>query len=111
MRTTPDGHHLVIGGRRWRATDPVLPEEILAPLRSELGRARSRIRVARDEEQVAALRGRVQLAKEGLGERGRPWWEMTEPERLRRAAAALERLGGCDGSSCDDRDAGSAREQ
>lgn len=94
VRTTPDGHHLVIDGRRWRATDPVLPEELLAPLRSELGRARSRIRVTRDEEQAAALRGRVQLAKEGLGERGQPWWEMTESERLRRAMEALEKLEG-----------------
>ena len=24
---TPDGHHIVVNGRRWRATDPLIPED------------------------------------------------------------------------------------
>ena len=38
--TTPDGHYVVIDGRRWRATNPNLPEEERKLLVSELMRAR-----------------------------------------------------------------------
>ena len=24
---TPDGHHVIINGRRWRATDPEIPDD------------------------------------------------------------------------------------
>ncbi|WP_325169879.1 hypothetical protein [Arthrobacter sedimenti] len=34
----------------------------------------------------------VQLAKEGLGERGTPWWEQSEAERAARWTAALKEL-------------------
>lgn len=27
---TPDGHHIVVDGRRWRATDPLIPDEFRA---------------------------------------------------------------------------------
>ncbi|MFE3583593.1 hypothetical protein [Streptomyces vinaceus] len=37
---TPDGHHVVIGGRRWRATDPAVPEDASARLRAHLMAAR-----------------------------------------------------------------------
>lgn len=69
---TADGRHIVVDGRRWRATDPELPGELAAALRRELGRARSAIGRSREAEETARLRGRVQVAKEGLGERGPP---------------------------------------
>jgi hypothetical protein len=97
---------LVIGGRRWRRTDPALPDEVAAALRSHLGRARSRVGAAGragDADAVAAARGRVQLAKTGLGERGPRWWERPLEERLDQARAALAQLDddqeGADGSS------------
>ena len=45
-----------------------------------------------DEAAVAAARGRVQLAKTGLGERGPAWWEQDEAERRARWEAALRAL-------------------
>ena len=89
---TPDGRYIIVGGRRWRAMDPALPERLTAPLKSELGSARSRIRTAPDDAGRAALRDRVQLAKEGLGERGTAWWEMDEGDRVSRAEERLRRL-------------------
>lgn len=89
---TADGRYIVVRGRRWRATDPELPEEIARSLRSELGRARSAIGRAEDPEDVRAWRDRVQLAKEGLGERGRAWWEMTVTDRAERARERLDCL-------------------
>ena len=61
---TPDGRYLVVDGRRWRATDPGIPETLRAELVAELMAAR-RIQA----------RARVQDAKVALGERGEPWWE------------------------------------
>jgi hypothetical protein len=86
---------LVIDGRRWRRTDPSLPDEIVAALTSHLGRGRSGVRVAKreeDAEAIATARRRVDLAKHGLGERGTYWWDMTEEERLDRAHEALRQL-------------------
>jgi hypothetical protein len=40
VERTPDGRHVVIGGRRWRATDPDVPEDVAAVLRRELMSAR-----------------------------------------------------------------------
>jgi hypothetical protein len=94
---TDDGRYIIVKGRRWRATDPVLAEDVAAALRSELGRARSALRTARDPEEVARWRARVQLAKEGLGERGEQWWAMTEPDRKERAEQRLRALRGEDG--------------
>lgn len=89
---TADGRYIVVRGRRWRATDPELPEEVARNLRSELGRARSAIGRAEDPDVVRAWRDRVQLAKEGLGERGQAWWEMTVADRAERARERLDRL-------------------
>jgi hypothetical protein len=90
-----DERWLVIDGRRWRRTDPELPEPVAAALRSHLGRARSAVRVAKtagDEQGVAAARARVDAAKRGLGERGPAWWDEPLAERRRRADEALRRL-------------------
>ncbi len=53
---TDDGRYIVVNGRRWRATDPLIPDE-------------------------RRVRDGVQAAKVALGERGTPWWEQTEDER------------------------------
>lgn len=89
---TADGRYLIIDGRRWRATDPALSDDLVRELRSELGRARSRIRHSQSDAELRALRDRVQLAKEGLGERSTPWWEMSTEDRLARANDRLARL-------------------
>src|SRR5699024_9244012 len=99
---TEDGRHLVIRGRRCRASDPALPEALADALRSELGRARSVLRTARDPSEVALWRDRVQLAKEGLGERGTPWWQMMETDRRRRARERLLALRGVE-APCTER--------
>lgn len=89
---TPDGRYIVIDGRRWRASDPVLAPDVHAELTAALGRARSAVGRARNEAERRLARDRVQLAKEGLGERGDPWWEMQIDDRLDRAQARLEQL-------------------
>jgi len=50
---------LVIDGRRWRRTDPSLPDDIVAALKSHLGRGRSAVGAAKrrgDDDAVAAAR-------------------------------------------------------
>jgi hypothetical protein len=77
-RKTPDGHYVVIDGRKWRATDPSIPEERRKELVSELMAARRAVGAAKragDGEAERAARKRVHAAKVALGERGEPWWE------------------------------------
>lgn len=92
---TPSGHHIVVNGRRWRATDPSIPEPLRAELVSALMAARRAVRTD------GGARPAVHDAKVALGERGEPWWEPTTPEgrvdRLQRAARALLRHRGDDG--------------
>ena len=40
IEPTPDGHHVIIDGRRWRATNPNLPEVERKRLVCDLMRAR-----------------------------------------------------------------------
>ncbi|GIG67168.1 hypothetical protein Pen01_34630 [Phytomonospora endophytica] len=90
-----DERWLVVDGRRWRRTDPSLPEDLVAALTSHLGRGRSGVRNAKrdgDAKAVAAARERVDIAKHGLGERGPYWWHEPETDRLRRAREALRDL-------------------
>jgi hypothetical protein len=82
---TPEGHFVVIS-RRWRATDPEIPEQAAARLRSLLMRARRDVGAARRDEDTEAereARVRVHIAKVALGERGTPWWEQDSAERRR----------------------------
>jgi hypothetical protein len=75
---TPDGRYVVIGGRRWRATDPSIPEERRQELVSELMSARRAVGAAKRAGDPAAerrARDRVHAAKVALGERGPRWWE------------------------------------
>ncbi|MDN3494645.1 hypothetical protein QL996_01780 [Planococcus sp. APC 4015] len=90
---------LVVDGRRWRRTDPALPDDLVAALTSHLGRGRSGVRTARraqDEDAVAAARRRVDAAKHGLGERGPRWWDEPPAARIDRARDALRRLDAMD---------------
>lgn len=89
---TPDGHFVVIGGRRWRATDPEIPEEDAARLRRHLMAARRAVRDAPDQAAERAARSRVHRAKTALGERGTPWWEQCGQERRRRWEEGLAGL-------------------
>jgi hypothetical protein len=98
MDTTPDGRYVVIEGRRWRATDPLIPEDVAAELRSLLMKGRRGVSAAAGKDDVAMRDARrlVQRAKVGLGERGTPWWEQTEQERRERWTQAI---GGTSSSS------------
>jgi uncharacterized protein len=75
---TSDGHYVIIDGRKWRATDPSIPEERRQELVNELMSARRAVGTAKradDAEAEMAARKRVHAAKVALGERGEPWWE------------------------------------
>jgi hypothetical protein len=93
-----DGHAIVVGGRRWRATDPAVPDAFRRELVDELMSARrevGRAKRAGDGRAEAAARGRVQHAKVALGERGEPWWEpATDDGRVERIRAAVLALAG-----------------
>lgn len=82
---TPDGRHIVVDGRRWRASDPSIPDALRAELVAELMAARRAVAVARraaDDAALRAARTRVGHAKTALGERGRPWWEPSTDDQL-----------------------------
>ncbi|AWZ23754.1 hypothetical protein CEJ39_05815 [Rhodococcus pyridinivorans] len=87
---TPDGRYVVVNGRRWRATDPTIPEPLQKQLVAELMRARRLVKSDGD-----SARHRVQDAKVALGERGHPWWEprdeYADRERLAATICALLR--------------------
>lgn len=87
--TTPDGRYIVVRGRLWRAANPALPAEQRARLVHDLMDARravGRARRAGDAAALAAARGQVQAAKEGLGERGPVWWDDGTPDYNRHMA-------------------------
>jgi hypothetical protein len=90
-----DEHWFVVNGRRWRRTDPALPDDVVTALQSHLGTARATVGAASrrdDPDAVAAARRRVGIAKHGLGERGPKWWEEPLDARVARAREALEEL-------------------
>ena len=75
---TPDGRYVIIDGRRWRASDPGLPDERRQQLVNELMAARRAVAAAKragDPVAERAARDRVHNAKVDLGERGPPWWD------------------------------------
>lgn len=94
--TDDDGHHVVVDGRRWRATDPAIPPTFRQELVDGLMAARRDVGAARrtdDAEAEQAARARVQDAKVALGERGEPWWEpASEAGRRTRLAATMRTL-------------------
>lgn len=85
---TADGHHVVIDGRKWRATDPSIPHAFRQELVDELMAARRAVK-AQDSD----ARRRVQDAKTALGERGAPWWEDRDGDAFdERIAATIRAL-------------------
>lgn len=95
---TSDGRYLVIGGRKWRATDPSIPPKFEVELVAELMDARRAVGAAGrsdDAEAVSRARVRVQAAKVALGERGRAWWDEPDDDadRERLEAAIVTLLG------------------
>ncbi|WP_409234255.1 hypothetical protein [Streptomyces sp. PA5.6] len=93
VERTEDGRYIVVKGRRWRATDPELAEDVRERLVHHLMAARRAVAAAHDDETARkAARARVQLAKTGLGERGTAWWELPPAERAERADDSLRRL-------------------
>ncbi len=96
-----------IDGRRWRATDPSIPEAFRAELVDELMRARRAVgalRRAGDDDGLGAARRQVHAAKVALGERGDPWWgppsEAGQRERIDAAIVTLAGHRSPDGSIC-----------
>jgi hypothetical protein len=87
---TDDGHYFVIDGRRWRATDPSIPDERRAELTKILMAWRRDVRRTKGTGDEKASRAGVQAAKLALGERGTPpWWEQTDAERRERWSAEV----------------------
>lgn len=79
---------IVVDGRRWRRSDPAIPDALRAELVAELMDARRAVRTDPGD-----ARPRVQDAKVALGERGRAWWDPPDDEALRiRAAATIRAL-------------------
>lgn len=92
----PDSRYIVVDGRRWRASDPGIPEKLRVELVAELMAARRAVQSAQgDDLALAVARARVQDAKVSLGERGEPWWDPPTPggqaERLTAAIRTLLR--------------------
>jgi hypothetical protein len=84
---TPDGRYVVVDGRRWRATDPAIPEARRDELTRVLMAWRREVRRTRGTTEERAAREGVQAAKVALGERGDPWWEQTDEQRRARWSA------------------------
>lgn len=85
-----DGHYVIIDGRRWRATDPSIPEDRRTELVRILMAWRREVRRTKGTRQEAAARAGVQASKVALGERGSPpWWEETDEQRRTRWQAAV----------------------
>ncbi|GGD31182.1 DUF3253 domain-containing protein [Nocardioides daphniae] len=88
VERTPDGRHLVIDGRRWRASDPAIPDGLRQELVDELMSARRAVRAKEPD-----ARTRVGDAKVALGERGAPWWEeLSDDDFSARAEATVRAL-------------------
>lgn len=95
IERTPDGHYIIVKGRKWRATDPAIPEAEFEELKHflALGRSGSRKSKTKSEDDIKAAREYTGLAKLGLGERGQPvWWEDSTEGRQKRWTEALEQL-------------------
>ncbi len=105
VERTADGHHIIVGGRKWRATDPSIPEPLRVELESELMAARREVHLRRsDADLVLAARARVDDAKHALGERGDAWWEPPSEDghdrRIRSTIRALTSHRGPDETVC-----------
>ncbi len=84
-----DERYIVVDGRRWRATDPAIPEERRQELVNLLMAWRREVRRTRGTDEEATARAGVQAAKVALGERGPRWWEASDEARRRRWEAEV----------------------
>lgn len=88
--TTDDGRYIVVNGRKWRATDPSIPEDRRTELVRILMAWRREVRRARGTPDEASARAGVNAAKVALGERGTPpWWDQTDDQRRIRWQAVV----------------------
>jgi hypothetical protein len=89
--TTDDGHYIVIDGRRWRATDPLIPEDRRQELVRILMAWRREVRRTKGTPQESIARAGMHAAKVALGERGAPpWWEASDEQRRARWEADVK---------------------
>lgn len=79
----------MIDGRRWRATDPAIPDARREELTHALMAWRREVRRTKGTEAEHSSRAGVQAAKVALGERGIPWWEQSDEERRARWIAEV----------------------
>ena len=81
--TTPEGRFFVVKGQLWRCSNPNLAESVRQQLVNDLMAARRAVKSAKascDPARIKAARALVQVAKEGLGERGPIWWRDGSPD-------------------------------
>jgi uncharacterized protein len=96
VEKTADGRHVLIDGRRWRATNPNLPEAERRAQVARLMKARRDVGAALragDGEAELAARRRVHRAKVALGERGPKWWEEDGGAAKKSGRAAAKKSG------------------
>ena len=85
--TTTDGRYIIVNGRKWRASDPDIPETLKTQLVAVLMSGRRDVAKAlriKDEILEKEARTRVNDAKIALGERGQAWWETYDDDELRK---------------------------
>lgn len=86
---TPNGRYLVVRGRLWRRSNPMLPEAERQTQVDTLMAARRAVGVALrsgEADGLANARAAVDAAKIALGERGPVWWADGAPDENRRMA-------------------------
>jgi len=92
-RPAPQNAFIVVDGRRWRTSDPHIPDSLRQELVNELMSARRAVRDAKGDIEVRRSRRRVNDAKVALGERGHAWWLPPDPgATTRRIEAAMRAL-------------------
>ncbi len=86
---TADGRYVVVDGRRWRATDPAIPQDRREELTRALMAWRREVRRTRGTDEERTARAGVHAAKVALGERGTAWWEQSDRQRRARWSAEV----------------------
>lgn len=81
---TDDGRYIVVDGRRWRATDPEIPDARRGELQKILMAWRREVKRTKGTDEESGSRAGVQATKVALGERGDPWWEQDSETRRAR---------------------------
>lgn len=87
---TGDGRYIVVNGRKWRATDPMIPEDRRTELVHILMAWRREVRRTQGSPHESSARAGVHATKVALGERGSPpWWEQSDEQRRNRWLAEV----------------------